>query len=312
MNLIDIYLKAFLLLYFLCSSSTYASNLPEELLNAPIQLISGETVNLANYKGNKPVYLKFWATWCQPCRKQMPHFEHVQKLYGDKIEIIGINLGLNDDLEAVNSTIEEFNLTMPMAIDRNGDLAQKFRLIGTPYHLVFDKHMNLIHKGHDADQSLDNKLSLIAQTKTSATIDSSVLIENESNISVNANDGKVHALFFTATWCDWYLKDSRPKSSEACAIAQKNINTLYSIYPEYSWLGAVSRLWTGDKDLLEYQKKYSIEHPIEIDKSNGLFYQYNVTDLPTLLLIKNNKIIERITDFDDITSLKNKLRQSVK
>jgi AhpC/TSA family. len=191
----------------------------------------------------------------------MPHFEHVQKIYGDKIEMIGISLGLNDDLQAVNSIIEEFNLTMPMAIDRNGDLAQKFRLIGTPYHLVFDKHMNLIHKGHDADQSLDNKLSLIAQTKTSATIDSSVLIENESNISVNVNDGKVHALFFTATWCDWYLKDSRPKSSKACAIDQKNINTLYSVYPEYSWLGAVSRLWTGDKDLLEYQKNIPLNTP---------------------------------------------------
>jgi len=62
MNLRDIFLKAFLLLFFLCSNSTYASNLPEELLNAPIQLISGETVNLAKYKGNKPVYLKFWAT----------------------------------------------------------------------------------------------------------------------------------------------------------------------------------------------------------------------------------------------------------
>ncbi|TMO01666.1 TlpA disulfide reductase family protein [Pseudoalteromonas sp. S558] len=257
MNLRNIYSKVSLFLLLVCSNHTYASNLPYELLNAPIHLISGKTVSLADYKGQKPVYLKFWATWCRPCQKQMPHLEHIQKIYGDKIEIIAINLGINDDLEAVNNTIKEFNLTMPVAIDNSGDLAKKFRLVGTPYHLIFDENMNLIHQGNEADQPLDNKLSLLSQQKYSVAIDSNILIENEPDISINTDDGKIHILFFTATWCDWYLKDSRPLQpnvSDACTIAQKNVNQLYYMHPKYSWFGIVSRLWTGDKDLLEYRK----------------------------------------------------------
>lgn len=79
-------------------SLTKASNLSEELLNMPISLISGEVVTLKQYQGKKPVYLKFWATWCKPCRKQMPHFEQITQQYGDNLQVIAINLGINDDL----------------------------------------------------------------------------------------------------------------------------------------------------------------------------------------------------------------------
>src|SRR5690554_6901591 len=107
--------KIIFMMLFIATHSA-ADGLLDELLNAPIHLISGETVSLAEYQGEKPVYLKFWATWCQPCRQQMPHFQHVQEKYGDEIEVIGINLGLNDDLGSVKDTIAEFGLTMP--IDR--------------------------------------------------------------------------------------------------------------------------------------------------------------------------------------------------
>jgi len=289
--------SAFLLSFSLHSQ---AKNLPDDLLNTPIQLITGEKTSLAEYKGKKPVYLKFWATWCQPCRKQMPHFEHVQKEYGDEIVVIAINLGLNDDAEAVQKTIEEFGLTMPMAIDESGDLAQKFRLIGTPYHLLFDKNMNLVHRGHEADESLDNKLALVAQIKPSEIIDSGILVESEPDIALDPNDGKIQALFFTATWCDWYLKDSRPEASKRCIAAQNRVNGLHKEFPAFTWLGVVSRLWTGDKDLLDYTKKYKIEHPVKIDKSNRLFHQYTVNDLPAIILVKNGKVVARISDFDDL------------
>lgn len=301
------YFKRTLLSFLLFSMPTYASNLPEELLKAPINLVSGEHVTLDQYKGKKPVYLKFWATWCQPCLKQMPHFEHVHKEYGDKIEVIGINLGLNDDFNAVNKTIDEFQLTMPIAIDKNGDLAQKFRLIGTPYHLLFDRNMNLIHQGHTADESLDNKLALVAQTKANEVINAKILIEDETDIHINTDDGKVHALFFTATWCDWYLKDSRPDASTSCIIAQHTVNRLYEAYPAISWLGVISRLWTTDKDLEDYTKKYTIKHRTKIDKSNRLFHHYTVNDLPTLLVIKNNHVIAKVTDFDDIDKIAKQL-----
>lgn len=280
-----------LLFTLFLSENIYASNLPDKLLNIPITLLSGEQTTLAKYNGKKPVYLKFWATWCQPCRKEMPHFEDVQNKYGSSIEVIGINIGINDNKEAITETIKEFGLTMPMAIDKSGDLAQAFHFIGTPYHLLFDKNMNLIHLGHKADESLDNKLALVSQTRSVNLLDSGALLESEKNLAINLNDGNTHALFFTATWCDWYLKESRPNVSSACVSAQKNINALSKKLLNIKWHGFVSRLWTGEQDLTAYKKKYKIKHDIEIDKSNQLFHQYLVKDLPTLILIKNNKIL---------------------
>src|SRR5690606_23892937 len=117
--------------------------------------------------------------------QQMPHFEHVQQKYGDEIEVIAINIGINDDIGSINDTIKEFGLTMPMAIDASGDLAQAFRLIGTPYHLVFDKDMNLIHRGHEADSVLDSSLALVAQKQQSEILDSGVLVEKEADIPLD-------------------------------------------------------------------------------------------------------------------------------
>ncbi len=289
-------LLLFLPLFF--SIKLFASNLPDRLLNIPITLLSGERTTLAKYNGKKPVYLKFWATWCQPCRKEMPHFEQIQNKYGSSIEIIGVNLGLNDDKESIIKTIKEFGLTMPMAIDKDGDLAQAFHLIGTPYHLLFDKNMNLIHLGHKANESLDNKLALISQKDTVNLLDSNALLKKEDNLIINVNDGNIHALFFTATWCDWYLKESRPSVSNSCITAQKSISFLSKKYSNIVWNGLVSRLWTGEQDLSAYKKKYGIKYMVNIDKSNQLFHKHKIKDLPTLILIKNNRIIFRSSKID--------------
>ena len=301
--------KLAVLMFLIFSMNLYSASLPNKLLNIPIHLISGEQVSLAQYKGKKPVYLKFWATWCQPCMKEMPHFEHIENIYNKSIKVIGINLGINDDLTTVKNIIKKFGLTMPIAIDESGDLAQAFRMIGTPYHLLFDKNMNLIHQGHEANESLDNKLSLVSQTKSVDLLNASLLSENETNIKLTLNDGKVHALFFTATWCDWYLKDSRPEISKNCSLAQRNINRFSKQYPNIIWHGIISRLWTGDKDLLEYKNKFNVDHDLEIDKNNSLFHHYLVKELPTLVLIVNGKIVLNETDFSDKKKIENILSE---
>ena len=226
------FMKLLFVILTVFSVPSYGASLPDELLKIPIQLTSGGYTSLNEYKGKKPVYLKFWATWCQPCRKEMPHFEHVKKEYGESVEIIGINLGVNDDIDAVNKIINEFGLTMSMAIDKNGDLAQAFRMVGTPYHLLFDKNMNLIHQGHQANESLDNKLALVSQTKSVDLLDVSLLSESDVDLKLATDDGRTHALFFTATWCDWYLEDSRPNISENCASAQESVNDFFNKYPD--------------------------------------------------------------------------------
>lgn len=305
------YLKRITLVFvtfFMAVDSVPASNLPERLLREPISLVTGELTSLADFKGKKPVYLKFWATWCQPCRQQMPHFEHVQQTYGDEIQVIAVNIGINDDISSINDTVKEFGLTMPMALDASGDLTQAFRLIGTPYHLVFDRDMNLIHRGHEADSVLDSSLALVAQRHQAEILNSDVLVEKEADILLNLNDGKIHALLFTATWCDWYWAETRPDAAQSCVQAQKAVNRLAKEHDDIAWQGVINRLWTGDKDLAEYLSKFAVKHPAAIDKSNQLFHQFAVHQLPELILVKDGKTVERISDFSDADSIRKQLQ----
>lgn len=284
---------------FFALGGAQAGGLPDALLQEPIPLITGKTTRLADFKGKKPVYLKFWATWCVPCRQQMPHFEQVQQTYGDEIEVIAINVGINDDIDSVNAAVREYGLSMPMAIDTSGDLAQAFRLVGTPYHLVFDKDMNLIHRGHKADSILDSSLALVAQRQQAEILDSGVLVEKEADIPLDLNDGQTHALLFTATWCDWYWEETRPDAAQSCIKAQKAVNALSARHQDIAWLGVINRLWTGDDDLGKYRKKFAVKHATAIDESNRLFHQYSVKRLPELIVIRDGKALVRISDFSN-------------
>src|SRR5262245_47887446 len=61
---------------------------------ATLTLLDGRRVALAEL--GKPAYLKFWATWCEPCRNQMPHLEAAYGRYGDRVATFAVDLGLND------------------------------------------------------------------------------------------------------------------------------------------------------------------------------------------------------------------------
>ena len=198
---------------------------------------------------------------------------------------------------------------MPVAIDTKGDLAQAFRLLGTPYHLLFDKQMNLVHIGHKADSLLDNKIALISRDKPLDLLADDVITETAVAIPLNLDDNKPHALFFTATWCDWYLKDSRPAISQQCISAQRSVNQFTQKYENIVWQEIISRLWTGEPELASYVKKYQIKHPIAVDASNSLFHQYQVKDLPTLVIVKNGEITFKTSDFSDPKFIARKLSQ---
>ncbi len=286
-----------------------ASNLSKQLLTIPITLTTGEVVTLEQYQGKKPVYLKFWATWCKPCMDQMPHFEQIRQQYGDNLAVIAINLGINDNLAAVQKVQQEFNLSMPVAIDNSGDLAQAFRLLGTPYHLLFDKNMNLVHLGHKANSLLDNKIALISANQQLDLLASNAIVESAMPLELDFDKTKIQAFLFTATWCDWYLHDSRPTTSQQCIAAQNSVNNLAQQFDNIVWQGIISRLWTGTAELANYTKKYQVKHPIAIDVNNGMFHKYGIKELPSLVVVKNGEVIIKTSDFSKPTALAKQLSQ---
>lgn len=306
-RLLEVIMKIFrtsaVLLCLFLAQSALALGLDASLLKIPIELHGGGVIKLEDIVGKKPIYLKFWASWCVPCREQMPHLESVYRKYGNDLEVVSVNIWINETDEAIAATVKEFGLTVPIAIDARGELAQAFEFIGTPYHILIDRDGDIVHKGYEADSDIDRKIELLA-TRESPDLATVVLTPTGSNSAFTLDQSDdVSVLFFTATWCDWYLEESRPSMSKACIEAQRTVNQLHALQPDLKLHGVATRLWTGEQELQDYIERYAITYPLVIDATNGAFFELNVKTVPTLIVMKNGKEISRTSDFRSATDI---------
>jgi thiol-disulfide isomerase/thioredoxin len=122
-----------------------------------VRTIDGEQIDLGSLYGRKAVYLKFWATWCKPCREQMPHFEHIYQSAGSDLAVIAVDVGLNDTLEDVQGLRSKLGLTMALVFD-DGRLGEAFHLRVTPQHVIIGKDGRIEYVGWLADQRLEDAL----------------------------------------------------------------------------------------------------------------------------------------------------------
>jgi thiol-disulfide isomerase/thioredoxin len=280
-----------------------------DVTGTTVKTIDGREIHLADIIGKKPVYFKFWASWCVPCRQQMPHLQHTFETYGKDIEVLAINLNINDNLAAIKKTQKEFGLTMPIIQDEDGLLAQTYGLKVTPYHVLLNRQGKVIHTGYKVNDALNSKLAALAHASSSAFeeihLDDGISQTDKSLLKNN----KPTVLFFTSAWCDWYLQDSRPAMSAECIRAQQQVNTLSLQFPEFQWQGVVSRLWTGEKELNDYKKKYHVPFDMKVDTSNDWFFSFRVNTFPTLIAIQQGKEMFRTVSFSDPDKLTKQLTE---
>lgn len=93
-----------------------------------LEKADGGTLRLSDLQGS-PLIVNFWATWCPPCRREMPELVDAYAAYKDKgLVIVGIDLQEPDDL--VQKFADDFGVTFPLVIDRDGELSDVWRLGG--------------------------------------------------------------------------------------------------------------------------------------------------------------------------------------
>jgi peroxiredoxin len=101
-----------------------------------LELLDGGEAWLTDYRGH-PVVLNFWATWCQPCRQEMPQLvDAYEANKGDGLVVIGLNMQEGRDL--ITPFAEERGIDYPILIDRDGDVGDQYRLLGLPTTYFID------------------------------------------------------------------------------------------------------------------------------------------------------------------------------
>jgi thiol-disulfide isomerase/thioredoxin len=294
---------------------------PEGLLTT----VDGKTIDLNEFYGHRPVYLKFWATWCVPCREQMPHFQHAFERYKDRVAVVAVNLGLNDDADDVRRYLKQIALPMPVAIDSAGELASAFGVVVTPMHVLIDADGRVVYVGHEAGKELDAALEKLAQSQPqqksrnakrpqmaghgllkagdtapefSVAIDGTVNRWSLSSSRSGKTTGKPVVISFITSWCESYLKDSKPTASASCRQTRELISRTAAAGNRVNWIVIAERVWSTPADIADYRSRYSVQQSVGMDATGEIFRKYGIREVPTVVIVgADGKIQERFDGF---------------
>jgi len=105
--------------------------------NFSLSVLEGEKRSLSSYKG-KVVFLNFWATWCGPCRIEMPSLEALYNKYSDKdLEMLAVNCG--EDQATVRSFMKNEGFTFPVLLDSDGRVSINYGVQSIPTTFLIDR-----------------------------------------------------------------------------------------------------------------------------------------------------------------------------
>ncbi len=136
----------------------------------------GGTHRLADYRG-QVLLVNFWATWCAPCRKEMPTLEALQKaLGGEDFQVVTIATGRNQPAAITRFFAEAGVENLPILLDARSTLAREMAVFGLPATVLVDREgMEIARLTGDADWATESALAVIG-----AVIDSGESDEAEA------------------------------------------------------------------------------------------------------------------------------------
>jgi cytochrome c biogenesis protein CcmG/thiol:disulfide interchange protein DsbE len=102
--------------------------------------IEGEYVALEDYRG-KVVLLNVWATWCGPCRQELPELAALhQQFGGDGFTVLGVSIDTERDFKKVQAMAEQYRLRYPIVFDPSGSSIGLFDVVGYPTSILVGKN----------------------------------------------------------------------------------------------------------------------------------------------------------------------------
>jgi peroxiredoxin len=126
----------------------------------------GQDVSLSQYKG-QVVMLNFWASWCGPCRQEMPLLESIYKKY-NKMGFTMIGVNVEPDSNAANEWLKATPVSFPILYDRDSKVSKLYDVGGMPSTVIIDRSgkLRVLHRGYkpgDENEYLDSIRTLIRE-----------------------------------------------------------------------------------------------------------------------------------------------------
>jgi peroxiredoxin len=129
---------------------------------------AGKPVSLAQYKG-QVVMINFWATWCGPCRQEMPHLEAIHKKYS-KMGFTMLGVNVEPDSKAADAWLSKqaTPVSFPILFDTDSKVSKLYSVAGMPSTVIVDRKgkVRLLHKGYkpgDENEYLNSIRALIRE-----------------------------------------------------------------------------------------------------------------------------------------------------
>ena len=107
--------------------------------------VDGNAHKLSDFAGT-PVVLNFWASWCGPCKMEMPDFEEKYQQYGEQVAFLMVNLtdGNQETVSTASSFVQSQGYTFPVYFDTDMDAAYRYGINAVPVTYFIDREGNLV------------------------------------------------------------------------------------------------------------------------------------------------------------------------
>jgi peroxiredoxin len=138
-----------------------------------LKSLAGENLRLKEYRG-KVVLVNFWASWCGPCRQEMPILDKIHQRYAPMgFTVLGVNVDKKSD--KARQIAERLDVSFPLLLDQQQTVSEQYQVSAMPYTLLVDRdgEVHYIHKGYkpgDEKNYIDRVRALLRRSNASTNI----------------------------------------------------------------------------------------------------------------------------------------------
>lgn len=109
--------------------------------------LNGSMVRLSKFKGDRPVLIYFWATWCPHCISMKPDIKRLREKIGpSEMEILAVNVGGSDSIERLKRYQEGHPVSWPVLYDGEGRVMKAYKVQGIPLFVLVNKEGNVVYR----------------------------------------------------------------------------------------------------------------------------------------------------------------------